>query len=182
MNHGAIDCALAIVSKHDINTEDIAEVIIYAPQSALETFVGQPFKVGAFPHASAIFNYQYNVANALLRKSVKPEHFSEQSICDPQIKTLINKIKLSELYGADILSAKVEVKMKDGRVFSEFTDAPKGDPAKNPMTKNDIIEKFWRNVEFSQTISHDNAKKLLNLIENLEELDNVNRLVKLLVV
>ncbi len=157
-------------------------MVIYAPQAAAETFVGQPFEIRSFPHASAIFSYQYNVANALIRKSVTPEHFSESFIRDPQINALIGKIKFAELPGAQILSAKVEVKMKNGATFSEFIEAPKGDPLKNPMTRDEIIDKYWKNVSYSQTVSKENAEKLLNLLKNLEEIDNVNSLVELLVV
>ena len=179
--HPAIDCALSLVNRHDINADDIDEVILYEPRQGLDVFVGQPFRIGDFPHGNAAFNYQYTVANALLRRSVKPGHFSEESIRDPQISALIRKIKLAELPGTQMLSAKLEVMMKDGRKFSEFTDTPKGDPLKDPMLKQDIIDKFMANVNFSQTVTRENAEKLVKLLENLEELDSVNRIIELLV-
>ena len=180
--HSAIECALAIVHKHDIKAEDIAEVVIYLPREALDAFVGQPFRIGDFPHANAAFSCRYTVANALLRGSVKPEHFSEESIRDPQINALIKKIKLAELPGARMLTAELKVKMKDGRELSEFNDSPKGDPVRNPMSKDEIIAKFKANVNFSQTVTKDNAEKALELLENLEELDSVNKIVELLVI
>jgi 2-methylcitrate dehydratase PrpD len=179
--HSAIDCALLLVRKHDVKAEDIDEIILYAPKKDLDIFLGQPFKIGDFPHASAAFNYQYIVANALLRRNVKPEHFSKEAIRDPQVHALIRKIRLAELPSAPFVSAKLEVKMKDGQEFSESTDAPKGDPLNNPLSKDEIIAKFRANVEFSQTVTRDNAEKLLELLENLEELDNVNKIVELLV-
>ena len=179
--HPVIECALALVKKHDIKAEDIVEVTIYIPPGGVGGFLEQPFRIGDFPHACAIFSYQYNVANALLRKSVKPEHFSEESIRDPQINALIKKIKLAELPGEPTLKAKLTVKMKEGRELSEFNDSPKGDPATNPMPKDEIIDKFMANVDFSRTVSRDNARKVLELLENLEELDSVNKIVELLV-
>ena len=71
--------------------------------------------------------------------------------------------------------------MKDGQELSEFNDSPKGDPIRNPMSKDEIIDKFIANVDFSQTVSRDNAQKLLELLENLEELDSINKIVELLV-
>lgn len=179
--HPAIDCALALVRKHDIKAEDIDEVVLYIPRGGLDAFYGQPLRIGDFPQANAAFSCQYAVANALLRGSVKPEHFSEESIRDPQINALIKKIELAELPDAPILSAKLAVKMKDGRELSEFNDSPKGDPVRNPMSKDEIIDKFMANVDFSRTVSRDSAPKVLELLENLEELDSVSKIVELLV-
>jgi 2-methylcitrate dehydratase PrpD len=180
--HPGIDCARAIVNKNDIKVDDIEEVILYIPQKGLEIFMAQPFRIGEFPHGNAAFNCQYTVACALLRGSVKPEHFSEEAIRDPRLNTLISKIRLAELPDAPFLSAKLKVKMKNGREFSEFTDTPKGDPLKNPMSKDEIKDKFRANVDFSQTVSRDNAENALKLLGNLEELDSVSRIVDLLVI
>jgi 2-methylcitrate dehydratase PrpD len=180
--HPAIDCALAIVQKHHVNSEDIKEVILYAPRGALDGFCGQPFRIGRFPHGNANFSYYYTVASALLKKSVKPEHFSDESIADPQIKELTGKMNLAELPGASFQSAKLKIILKDGRELSEFTDAPKGHSVRNPMSKDEIIAKFWANVESSQTVTHESADRLLKLLEKTEELDHVESIVELLVV
>jgi 2-methylcitrate dehydratase PrpD len=182
-NHGAIECALAIVSKHDINADDIEEVILYASQYGLDHFLAQKFKIGDFPHASACFNYQYAVANALIRKGIRPEHYSEESIRDPHINALINKIKLALLEDAESpLTNRVTVKMKNGQEFTEFVKSPKGDSIKNPMTKGEIIDKFWVNIKFSKTVTEKKGEKLLGLLEKLEEIDHVNKIVELLLV
>jgi 2-methylcitrate dehydratase PrpD len=178
--HASIDCALAIVNKHEFNVEDIDEIFLHISPGAINSFIGQPFTVREFPHCDAAFSCLYTVACALLRKSVKPEHFSEESIRDSQIDALIKKIKLVELQGDLMTSAQLEISLKDGRKFSEFTDTPKGDPLKNPMSKDEIIAKFKANVEFSNTVTMNKAEKILELLENLEELDNINELVILL--
>jgi len=59
--------------------------------------------------------------------------------------------------------------------------APKGEPVKKPLTKAEIVAKFRANVDFSQTVPRDNAEKALRLLEKLEELDNVNKIVALLI-
>ena len=180
--HPPIDCAIAIFRKHDIKAENIEKVILYLCQKGLDIFMAQPFRIGEFPHGNAAFNCQYTVANALLRGSSKPEHFSEDAIRDPRVNALINKIRLAELPGAPFLSARLEVKMKDGRVFSEFTDAPKGDQQKNPLSKEEIKDKFKANVEFSKIVTRDNGEKALELLENMEKLNSIKKIVKLLVI
>jgi 2-methylcitrate dehydratase PrpD len=178
--HPAIDCALALISKHDIKAEDIEEVVLCEPRRGLDGFFGQPFRIGEFPHGCAAFNYRYNVANALLRRSVKPEHFAEAAIRDPEVNALVSRVKLAEMPGENTLSAELKVRMRDGREFSEFTDTPKGNP-ENPMTGDEIKDKFRANLAYSGAVSRDNAEKALKLLENLEKLDSVKKIVRLLV-
>lgn len=181
--HPAIDCAIELVRKHEIKIEDIEKVTVYLVKKHLQDiFTAQTFRIGEFPHGNAAFSCQYTVANALIRGSSKPEHFSEEAIRDPKVTQLINKISLAEMPGTEVLSARVEVKMRDGRILSEFSDSPMGDPLKNPMSKDEIKDKFRANVEFSKILRLSDAEKALNLLENLENIDNVKRIIGLLVV
>jgi 2-methylcitrate dehydratase PrpD len=179
-SHSAIDCALAVVLKNDIKIEDIDTITLYVPQKDIDNFLGQPFQVGSFPHASAAFNFQYIVANALLRRSFKPEHFSEDAIRDPEINKLISKIRLAELQEPG-LNAKLAVKLRNGQEFCETNDTPKGEPLTKPLSMDDIKTKFIANVDFSQTVTRANAEKALQLLQNLEEIDSINRIAELLV-
>jgi 2-methylcitrate dehydratase PrpD len=180
-NQGPIQCALAILEKHKIKGDDIEEVVIRLPLRSLGIYYAQPFKIGPFPHANGIFSYQYTVATALLKGSVKLQHFTEEAIGDPQVNDLIRRIRCEELPGAGRRGNEVRVKMKDGRELTEFTDRWKGDPLTNPLSKEEIIAKFWDQVDFSQTLSRKKAEELLKRVEGLEELDNVRRLTELLV-
>lgn len=71
--------------------------------------------------------------------------------------------------------------MKDGQIFSESTVAPKGSPVTNPMSREEIKAKFRANVDFSKTLTKENAEKLLVILEKADELDSVNRMGELLV-
>jgi len=180
--HGPVDCALALVHKHGLDARDIQEAIIYVSAAYSDNVLALPFRIGDFSHGNAIFSIQYCVATALLKKSVRPEHFTEESIRDPQINAFIDKIKFAELPRAEPHGIKLQIIMKDGRELTESVDVPKGDQIGNPMSKDEIIAKFWTNVEFSRTITRENAGKLLAILEKLENLDSVNRIVPLLVV
>jgi 2-methylcitrate dehydratase PrpD len=180
INHAAIDCVLELLKNPDVKAPNIKEVEIYASAGALGDVLGQPFKIGDFPHASGGFSLQYNVSSVLLRGSSRPEHFTEQAIRDPQIATLVKKIKMTELKEGNRESARVKVVLNDGREFGKYTEIASGDP-RNPISKEQLLAKFWINIEFSKTISKENARKALDMIENLEKLDSVRKLIKLLV-
>ena len=179
--HASIECALKLIQKYEIRPRDIEKAIIYLSEADAEAFIGQPFTIGDFPQANAAFNCRYTTAIALLKGCVRPEHFSEESISDPETVALANRIQVSKLPGAQELSAKLILKMKDRREFSEYTDTPRGDAQRNPMTRGEIIDKFFTNVTYSKSIGEDKARRLLNLLIELEKVDDVGNIIGLLV-
>jgi 2-methylcitrate dehydratase PrpD len=148
---------------------------------SLKNFCGKPWEIGQFPHGDAAFSYLYTVAVALLNKSVKPGHFSPEAIQDPQIKGIVQKIKMMEWPENGMTGTGLKVIMTDGTEIMETCRIAKGDPA-NPMSREELMTKFMGNVNYSQKISEAQAKDLLALLENLEELDNMDEIIRLLVV
>ncbi len=180
MNHAAIDCAVDIVNENDISGDDIEKAILYASAGALHDIIGQPFRIMNSPHASAGFSVQYNVANVLVRGSSRPEHFTEEAIRDTAISDFIKKITMAELTEGTMESGRVKVIMKDGREFDRFTEIARGDP-RNPISREVLLAKYRTNIEFSNTISGENAEKVLKMVEDLENLDSVKKLADLLI-
>ena len=111
------------------------------------------------------------------------EHFTDESINDPQIAEMIKKVQITtqEFPGEVFLATTVKVKMKDGKELSAHVNVPKGNEIYNPLTKEEKREKFRSNVSFSQKVSADNGEKALNLLENLEEVEDIREMVRLLV-
>jgi len=180
MNHAGIDCALKITKTTSFNPDDIVEVILYASPGALRDIIGQPFRVLNFAHASAGFSLQYCVANVLLRGDSLPEHYTEETITDPQIANFIKtKIKMAELTQGNMESARVKVKLKDGRELDVFSEIASGDP-RNPISREQLMAKFHHNIDFSRTVNRENADKFVKMVQDMENLDNVKKLVDLL--
>ena len=147
-----------------------------------DMMVGQPFRVGEFPHGNAIFNIQYCVASILVRKGINPVYYTEESIREPKVLDFIKKVKIiGGLPSEKMLAAEVKVRMKDGREFYARVDFAKGNPIEKPLTKEEIEEKFRTNVAFSKTISNKNAEAALHLLKELEQIDDITRVVQLLV-
>jgi 2-methylcitrate dehydratase PrpD len=180
LNHSAIDCALAIVQKRDLDLDSIDEVIIQVAPPVLKDVLGKPFKIGDFPHANAIFSLQYTVATALLKKCVRPEHFTEEAIQDQLLHNFLKKIRMGELGEGNGESARIKILFKNGEEITEYAEIASGDP-RNPFSRDQLIAKFWTNIEFSRTISREKAQKALDILENLETLRSVRELVKLLI-
>jgi len=180
--HSTIECTLNLVNEHDIKVEDIDEVTVNVAPARRDSTLGQPFRIGDFPQVNALFNLRYNVANVLVRKGVKLEHFTEEFIRDPKVFDLTKKVTIISTIPSDKLrTAEVTVRMKDGREHFAHVAAPKGDPIEKPLTKEEIEEKFRTNVAFSKTVTNENAEAALDMLKNLEEIDDITKVVKLLV-
>ncbi len=184
--HTAIDCTLEILRKHKVKAGDIDGVTVIASERITPPIICEPFTIGRVPHVSAIFSIPYNVANVLVRGRTSPEHFSEESIKDPQIVELARKVKVIKVTpdpfpSETFFAVTVEVKLKDGRKFSEHVDVAKGNEIYNPSTKEERREKFRGNLRFSQLVSMKNAERALSMLEKLEKVEDIREIVKLLV-
>jgi 2-methylcitrate dehydratase PrpD len=179
--HAAIQGVLTLVNKYNIRPDDVASVNLDLAQGGIDHVCGHPFKIGAFPHGNAAFSYEYAVATAFLFGGVRPEHFTETAIRNPKIADFIKKIKLTPAKDVEFEKARVTVVLKDGREMTETVVDVKGDPQTNPMTPEEIVDKFWMNVEFTQKIGRVKAEELLDKLLNLEKLDSVRKLIPLMV-
>ena len=179
--HAAIDCSLELVHNKDLSLEDIEEVTVcVAPaMSQWRMFLGQPFEVGDIPQVNAAFSFAYNVANVLVRKSVRVEHFTKEFIHDPKVFNLAKRVNFTaELPPDRPQAASVSVKMKSGKKFAAYVDVAKGDPVRNPLTKEEIREKFRTNTAFSKRVAKENTEKALDMLEKLEEVDDLAAIVQ----
>jgi 2-methylcitrate dehydratase PrpD len=69
------------------------------------------------------------------------------------------------------------VELKNGTRFSHTARIAKGDP-RNPMTEEEVLEKFQSNVRSLIPVKQSEA--LLAAMKNFERLDNVRKVVDLL--
>ena len=127
---------------------------------------------------NAQFSTFYEIACGLIKGRVLPESFTEEAIKDERIYKLSDLItwEINEEFEAvypEKYPARVTVTMEDGTKYVGYVEFPKGDP-EYPATKEEVIEKFFNNA--ANTIGSVKAKKILELVENIEKLDNIKEL------
>ncbi len=73
----------------------------------------------------------------------------------------------------------VEIRTRGGKVFSRKVDQYYG-TFENPMSKEDLVSKFNDCVSYSvRPLSKRTIQTVIEMIDNLEELDDVTRLIEL---
>jgi 2-methylcitrate dehydratase PrpD len=173
--------AIALKTKHQFPAEEIEEAILRtAPGVSTGLHYARPYKVGDYPSGDALFSYKYAVANGLARGSARDADYSEEAVRDPRVQSLIERVTLALAELAKPEGVELEVRLKDGRRFSEYVVQPQGTPDK-PLPREILIGKFREQVEFSGLVNQPAAGRLIELIENLESVQDVRELVKLAV-
>lgn len=176
-NHAAI----TLVHKYNIKAEDIEEAILRtSPGVATGLHYARPYKVGDYPTGDALFSYKYGVASALLRGAAGNKEYSESAVRDPKVQALIKKVTLAlaELHKSE--GIELVVRLKDGRQFSEYVSQAQGIPSQ-PIPREELINKFMSQVDFSQMVTRKNAEEIIKIVDNLENVSNVSKIVDLAV-
>ena len=179
--HAGIDAALALVNQNNIQLSEIQDVIIHVPYGHMENFYyTKPFVIRDFPQGDAFFSYIYTVATALVNKTVGLQNFTEEAILDPRVKSMIEKIKIVERPEGAELGIQVDLLLTNGRKLSEYKPEAR-DWAIKPTPREQIINKFLQQVAFSKIISPQKAESVLELLQDLERQESVDKLMKFMV-
>ncbi len=181
------DAILALVNQKDVPPDDVARVDVTVSPHVYK-LVGGPFKIGENPKVDAQFNIQYCVANALLRKSSRLRHFDEAAIRDPRALKLVELVHVSPEASLDdpasgkfSIAAHVKVTTRSGSVYdTKSADIPRGHPG-NPLSREEHVERFHDCLDYAGTpLPSGTVKKMLAIVELLEDTEDVRSLIPLL--
>jgi len=179
---GSIDVILKLIGEEGLHTDGIERVDIIVPPYTYK-LVGHPFEIGDNPKVNAQFSIQYCVANALLRKSSKLSHFEEDSIREPRIAALIERINVIEdrtLEARGHTPLDMRVVTRSGKEYFRTMDIAPGFPG-NELSREDHEARFWDCIEFAgQRIAGESAEKIVSLVNGIEALEDVTMLMPLL--
>jgi len=182
MTHAAIDAALELRNGIDDPAQDIEEIQVSASKM-VKDMVGKPFVIGTDPQVDAQFSIPYTVSAALLNGDVFLKDFEMEAIMNENISALAKRVKVTpdpNLPDKDILHAKMTIRMKNGQNHEASINAPLGNPAR-PLTLSHAKEKFRKCLAQSDVEFDDGrTNELLSMIEELEYVQDVSRLTKLM--
>ena len=178
---GSTDVMLKLMAEEKITAEDVERIEIAVPPYT-HKLVGHGFRIGENPKVNAQFSIQYCVANALIRGASKLVHFEDEYIRDPRIMELTKKInviqeKSLEARGHSALDMRVV--SRSGREYTRSLDIAPGFPG-NILTKKEHEQRFWDCVDFAgDRVSRENGEKIAALIDGIDSLDDIRRLIPL---
>jgi 2-methylcitrate dehydratase PrpD len=130
----------------------------------------------------AQFSMPYTLATMAIYGKVFIDDFTPEALARTDTRELMGRIKAKADEKLPHFAAIVKVNLKDGAEYTKRVDFPKGHPVHNPMNWEDVILKFKGLLPFSRkTIPDSNAEQVIQMVRNLEECKDVNKIVELLI-
>ncbi|XP_037382695.1 cis-aconitate decarboxylase [Talpa occidentalis] len=142
-----------------------------------------PYVNRPFPDSEheARHSFQYVACAALLDGGISVPSFHECQINRPQVRELLSKVELEHpqdnLPNFNTLYCEISVTLNDGVTFKERSDTFYGHWRK-PLSQEDLQRKFRANA--SRILSPDTVERLIEMVENLEDLEDCSVLTRLL--
>ncbi len=166
--HSPIEAIQKICGKNKVDPDKVDEITVHTYRWAVH--LHDHTEISGI--TSAKMSTPYGVAVALVTGKAGMEEFTEKRITDPLVAIITKKIKMIEDEELTKLvlgrrAARVEVKMRNGTIFSEQVDLPKGEP-ENPLTQQELIDKFTNLVIFAGK-SKTECEQITNIVMHIEE-------------
>jgi 2-methylcitrate dehydratase PrpD len=181
--HGPIFSTLTLMKENGIKSDDILEITVSTGKNAGDLFEPSERKRRPQVVPDAQFSIPYTVSVAVIKGNVGIGDFTPEAIKDSRVLEIaqkVNPIILQELTRREVDPSIVEIKTKDGKRYSMRMDNRKGTP-ENPMTEEEFADKFRDClVHGRKRISKQKTEKIMQLLNNLEDIDDVGKVIRLL--
>lgn len=169
------DCALDL-AKQGIEPRDVERIVTKVGDFTIRSLCTlSDRKYRPQTHVDAQFSLPYTVAVAIARKRTGVEEFKGETLHDPEILALADKVTWELDPAAEALwpkayPATLVVTMKDGRTFEAHSDFPKGDP-ENPVSMDEVVDKF--NLLTERFLPRSKGAELVEKVKRLEGIEDV---------
>ena len=179
ISHPYMDCALRIKQKHSPHPDQIMEVICRTAEGPVHR-LWEPLANKQKPVSSygAKFSLPYSIAVMLIRGRAGLEEFSESAIRDHELLALAAKVRYEIDPTIDYprhFEGHVQLKMKDGSVFTEDQLHPRGG-YEDPLPPEEIEAKFHANARLA--LAEHDVEEIIRLVQQLEALPSISRLTE----
>lgn len=140
--HRSIDAMLALVQAHNLQAQDISEIICSTSARMLDFLIHHQPQTGL----AGKFSMEYCLAAALLHGKVGLPQFADASVQDPRAQDLLQRVHLvypdqDQPNWDTPMPDIIEVVLHNGQRFQQRVDIPKGDP-QLPLSWEELVAKF----------------------------------------
>ncbi len=163
--HTSIEAAMDLARRYNIPAQDI---------ESIETTLNETMSTAALHTCPKTglegkFSVEYCITRALLNGKVGLEDFTDARVSEPQAQEIVSKIKRRLDPSFPALATTVDVKLRDGRQFTQRLDAPR------PPGYEELVAKYKDCAQF--VLSPQDINRSLELLENLESVKDIAELM-----
>ncbi len=173
----AIAAVLKLMTKYNLDLEEIQNINVYTFKESARLKRNLPRDT-----EEAQYNIAYPIAAALVDGEVGPRQILDNKLNSPDILKVLEKIEIIHDARFDehfpmIAESEVEIILNSGAAYLSGRVTAKGD-WDNPLSEQEVKDKFYWLTQ--QVKSKNEADKVVNMVENLEGLESLDALMKLL--
>jgi 2-methylcitrate dehydratase PrpD len=171
----AADAALHLKRGHDIHYEEVAKMEVSIPPLRYARHYAAEVKTGL----RGKFAINYVVAMCILDGKLELATFTDEKVNRPQVQEALAKVQVicDESIPEPGPYCPVTVELKNGTRHTFTAKIAKGHP-QNPMTENEVLEKFRGNAKLA--LSEPVAADLIATVQRLEALKSIREITRLL--
>ncbi len=178
LSHPSMNAMLDLVKEHDIQRQDVAEILVYAGSNILDPLRYNLPQTGL----EGKFSLPFCLTSILLRRRAGVKEFSDEFVRSPEVLEMMHRVKTVrdpeiEARGYRQILSRVEVRLKDGRILKKDSGPYKGG-SENPLSEMELDEKFRTCAELS--LPGEKISKTLDLLKGIEKLRDIRLLVSAL--
>lgn len=181
MIHSFSDCIFSLQKQYGFTADDIARIecriekrcyhIVCSPENA---------KKRPTTDYGMMFSLPYIAAISILKGKVSPAEIDESHMQNTDVLNLIDKVVCIEdetKKNPGHFPGWVQITLKDGTVYSQVQEYERG-TVQNPISAEEITNKYTNNAIIN--LPQANVEQILQELLQLETLNNVTNLIKLL--
>lgn len=176
--HQAIDAVLEFRAKHGVRADRVDSINVDVTPHVYSRIA---FRVPA-TGIQGKFSMSYLLARAIIDGKVSLDMFTDAAVRDPHVLKLLEKIHMSvdkslKASNEGSRPCRVTLRLRNGQIYSREVEHAKGSP-EVPMTAEEIETKFSDCA--GRVLSKSSTRRTLKNIQNLETLQDIRPLCKLL--
>ncbi len=184
VTQGVTDLMLGIVAQRPIAADELQAAEVRLPPYA-HRLVGQPFAPGANPRVDAQFSAAYCVANALVRRESRLEHFRPEAIADAAVRTVLPRVAVVADPALDARghsAVDLVVTLTDGTRIVRGVDVAPGFPGRG-LDAAEHRRRFDACLDYADRRSFDASRgqAIVTAIDGLDSISDIRDLIALLV-
>jgi 2-methylcitrate dehydratase PrpD len=177
LGHPAMTITLELITENNVTPDQMARLRVRTSENIHATL----FHHSPNTLLEAKFSLEFCLAALLLQRGLGLTDFTYEFVARADLQQLISLIDYGTFLEAEgkgldctIVTAFVEIDLKDGRTLSGRADYGKGSKA-NPMSEAEVTEKFRDCAAFAEW-DRDKTNDAIEMIWRLEAVEDVRRL------
>ena len=178
VGHPGMDTMKKLVEKHDIKPEAVESIKVLTGSNVIKP---GPLRIlHANNELEAKFCVAFQMASIVLRRKAGLSEFADDFVQSPECQEMQKRVSVSidpeiDALGKGRIVSKITLTTKDGETFFEESDPFYRGGPKNPLTWEEVSEKF-RDAS-QHVLSSESTEAFLAYATDFEKLPNLNKIM-----